>query len=246
MVGPASFPEAGFDMTSSVSRRVLVSDFDGTMTRRDFYQVYAERLLPADAPDFWAEYRAGRMTHFDALRAILSYVPAGEPALLGLTREMVLDPALPEAIDSLRRAGWEVVVVSAGCRWYIDRLLAEAGVEVEVHANDGFIDGEGRLAMTRPVGTRFPSEDVGIDKAAVVRSYRDAGATVAFAGDGPPDLEPASLVPPRLRFAKGHLAEALADRRESFRPFERWRDVADALVAEAGGAAGGQAGMPRE
>lgn len=212
------------------SQRLLVSDFDGTMTRRDFYQVYAARLMPPDAPDFWVEYRAGRMTHFDALRAIFSYVPAGADTLLKLTDEMALDPALPDALAALRRADWEVIVVSAGCRWYIDKLLSGAGVSLEVHANLGHIDDEGRLIMERPAESPYPSFDVGIDKAAVVQTHLNAGWTVAFAGDGPPDLGPALLVPAELRFAKGHLAEALAEQGEPFRPFDRWLDIANALA----------------
>ena len=31
--------------------KILVSDFDGTMTRRDFYQLVAERLLPPGTPE---------------------------------------------------------------------------------------------------------------------------------------------------------------------------------------------------
>lgn len=212
--------------------RLLVSDFDGTMTQQDFYQVYAERLTPPDAPDFWSEYRAGRMTHFDALQEIFAFVPAGEETFLGLTGAMRLDPDLGAGVDLLRRAGWDVTVVSAGCRWYIDRLLAGAGVNVEVHANVGHIDAAGRLIMERPRETPYPSHDVGIDKSAVVKAHLDRGWTTAFAGDGPPDLAPALLVPAHLRFAKGHLAEALAEQGESFRPFDRWLDVAQALAAE--------------
>lgn len=217
---------------SEDGRRLLVTDFDGTLTRRDFYQVYAERLMPPDAPDFWAEYRAGRLTHFDALKAIFSYVPAGEEQLLALTREMQLEPTLAAALASLHIAGWKVVVVSAGCRWYIDRLLASAGVNLEVHANGGHIDAEGRLIMERPHGTPYPSEDVGIDKTAVVRTHVEQGWTVAFAGDGPPDFAPAMLVPSHLRFARGHLAETLREQAESYRTFSRWRDIAEALVSE--------------
>ena len=39
---------------------LLVSDFDGTMTRHDFYRLAVRSLLPADLPDYWARYRAGR------------------------------------------------------------------------------------------------------------------------------------------------------------------------------------------
>ena len=224
-------------MTQSSGRadgeRVLVSDFDGTMTQRDFYRVYVERLLPPDAPDFWQEYRAGRLTHFEALAAIFAYVPAGEAALLALTTEMNLEPELPGALAALRDTGWQVVVVSAGCRWYIDRLLAKAGVALELHANDGHVDAGGRLVMTRPTADPFHCREVGIDKAAAVRTHLSAGRTVAFAGDGPPDVPPALLVPAALRFARGDLAAMLKERGESYRPFTRWRDVAESLSGKA-------------
>jgi 2-hydroxy-3-keto-5-methylthiopentenyl-1-phosphate phosphatase len=47
-----------------------------------------------------------------------------------------------------------------------------------------------------------------------------AAEVVAFAGDGPPDLEPALRVRPDLRFARG-LAEALRVRGEAFQPFSQ-------------------------
>jgi 2-hydroxy-3-keto-5-methylthiopentenyl-1-phosphate phosphatase len=36
-------------------KRSLISDFDGTLTQRDFYQLVAKYLLPSDAPDLWGE-----------------------------------------------------------------------------------------------------------------------------------------------------------------------------------------------
>ncbi|HEX8200963.1 MAG TPA: hypothetical protein VF590_10770, partial [Isosphaeraceae bacterium] len=73
---------------------VLVTDFDGTLTRHDFYRLVLERLLPPGAPDFWDEYRAGRLTHFEALRAIFAAAPAGAAALAELAGQMELDPGL--------------------------------------------------------------------------------------------------------------------------------------------------------
>ena len=47
---------------------VLVSDFDGTMTRQDFFKLVISELLPPGTPDYWAMYRTGTITHFEALR----------------------------------------------------------------------------------------------------------------------------------------------------------------------------------
>jgi len=53
---------------------VLISDFDGTMTRHDFYKLALEFLLPVDVPNYWDDYRAGVITHFEALRRYWSAV----------------------------------------------------------------------------------------------------------------------------------------------------------------------------
>src|SRR4051812_4845694 len=107
---------------------LFVTDFDGTMTRHDFYRLAAESLLPPDLPDYWAEYRAGRITHFEALRAIFASIRADEPAVRAVVDRMDLDPGVARSLNRLNAAGWDVVVTSAGCDWYIRILLDRAGV----------------------------------------------------------------------------------------------------------------------
>ena len=190
------------------------------MTRRDFFKLAIRQLLPADGPDFWSEYRAGRITHFEALRRYFAEIRASEAQVLAVVDQMELDPGLPQDVADLRRAGWKVVVTSAGCDWYIRRLLAQAGVELEVHSNPGrFVPGLG-LQMEMPVGSPFLSPMLGVDKARIVRHHLEAGRTVAFAGDGFPDEEAALLVPGRLRFAHGDLADVLEQKGETFQPFD--------------------------
>src|SRR5271168_4712359 len=106
---------------------VLVSDFDGTMTRHDFYKLAIESLLPPDTPDYWAEYRTGEITHFEALRSYFAAIRASEDEVLAVVKQMELDANLPSAIESLGRAGWSVVITSAGCDWYIRKLLGAVG-----------------------------------------------------------------------------------------------------------------------
>ena len=76
----------------------------------------------------------------------------------------------------------------------------------------------------------YHSASVGVDKLAVVRRALRVAERVAFAGDGPPDLQPALLVRPELRFARGFLADALRERGEAFRPFSRWSEIARELA----------------
>jgi 2,3-diketo-5-methylthio-1-phosphopentane phosphatase len=209
---------------------ILVTDFDGTMTRHDFYRLAIELLVPKGTPNYWGEYRAGRITHFEALRYYYEAIPASEAEVLAVVDRMELDPRLPAAVRELSSAGWRVVVASAGCAWYIDRLLADAGVEIEVHSNPGrFETGKG-LLMEMPEGSPFLSPTLGVDKAGVVRHHLSEGRTVAFAGDGFADADAARLVPDDLRFARADLAKVLQEERLPFHPFEKWSDIARVLL----------------
>jgi len=210
--------------------KIFVTDFDGTMTRRDFYRVAQARLVPPGTPDYWEDYLAGRMTHFEALRAIFRHIRGNEEEVLAAAREMELDPRAGAAIARLQEAGWEVRIASAGCHWYIDRLLAGQDIRVTVHANPGVYDPREGLLMTPPVDSPYYSPPTGIDKLAVVRDAVKEAAESAFAGDGPPDLEPSLLVSPHDRFARGYLAKALRARGESFNHYDCWSEIADILA----------------
>jgi 2-hydroxy-3-keto-5-methylthiopentenyl-1-phosphate phosphatase len=73
---------------------LLVTDFDGTMTRHDFYKLAAKSLLPPDIPDYWARYRAGQMTHFEALQAIFASIRADLATVRAVDSPMPTPPAL--------------------------------------------------------------------------------------------------------------------------------------------------------
>ncbi|AMV32454.1 2-hydroxy-3-keto-5-methylthiopentenyl-1-phosphate phosphatase [Pirellula sp. SH-Sr6A] len=214
----------------SVSSKVLVSDFDGTMTQFDFYKLVIKSLLPPDTPDYWAEYRAGKITHFEALRRYFASIQASEDEVIAVVREMKLDDGLPAAVQFLRKAGWDIVVTSAGCSWYINRLLNDFGVSVEVLSNPGrFQNGEG-LIMEMPRNSPFFSPELGINKTGVVEHFLTEGRTVAFAGDGFPDAEPARIVPEDLRFARGDLANVLQREGLHYHRFEAWSEIAKTLL----------------
>lgn len=220
--------------TNSGTGPVLVSDFDGTMTPQDFFKLVIARLLPPGTPDYWSAYRNGSITHFETLRRYFSSIRAGLDEVLAVVGEMELGPEIPAAVASLRSAGWEVVVASAGCDWYIRRLLSTAGVDIPVHANPGRFEAGRGILMEMPADSPYLSPALGIDKAAVVRDFVAQGRVVAFAGDGFPDADAARLVPASLRFARADLAHVLRSEQLEFQPFDQWSDIPPRLLERKG------------
>ena len=151
-------------------QRILVSDFDGTMTKFDFFDL-ARRDLPSNADhDFWQDYVDGQITHFEALQGIFGSIRADWAGIEKVLAGMQLDPTLKDSVARLRAAGWEIVVASAGCGWYIERLLRQAGVELDVHANPGEFAPETGLRLALPTDSPYFKRETGIDKPAIVRA----------------------------------------------------------------------------
>ena len=229
--GEGETGKRGGHFDPAMSSSILVSDFDGTVTRRDFYSCVVEELLePADLQP-WHDYVAGEISHFEALRRIFLRIPDGEEEVAEkILPRMEIDPDLGESVARLKDAGWEVIVVSNGCGWYIKRLLDERGIDLPVHTNPGHFEPGKGLVMELPRDSPFFELETGVSKLAVVEDALSRGARVAFAGDGRPDLEPALKVEPAFRFAREWLAEALEGKGESFHSIDRWSDIAEHLL----------------
>jgi 2-hydroxy-3-keto-5-methylthiopentenyl-1-phosphate phosphatase len=165
------------------------------------------------------------------MSAYFGFAPTEEQQLEELLADSQADPDLGAAAALLQRTGWDLWVVSAGSSWYVERVLRRAGVTATVYSNPGRIEnGRGLVLEKLDPSSPYHSPSVGVDKSAVVRHALSVAEMVAFAGDGPPDLEPALLVRPDLRFARGLLAEALRQRGEAFRPFSQWSEIARELA----------------
>ncbi len=211
-------------------RKIFITDFDGTITKYDFYRVALAELIPPGIPDYWEMYLSGKLSHFDVLNKMFSHISASTETVLAAVDKMQFDPQTTAATAKLRAAGWEIQIASAGCEWYIRYLLANHGVDIPVNANPGSYSPETGLVMTPPTTSPYYTTATGIDKNAIMQNALATANIVAFAGDGPPDYPPALAIPANYRFATGWLAEKLTTENVPFNYFERWSEIADVLV----------------
>ncbi len=207
-------------------KRVFITDFDGTMTRHGVVDLVRTRYANPVTDAAWSGYERRQLSHYDAVAAIFSQLRLNENDLAGFLAATGLDPALPAVFHLLHKQGWQVVVASAGCEWYIRKILEPHGLAPLVFANPGDYTEATGLRMAFPKPGNFVCRETGIDKVAIVNAALRSGAVVAYAGDGGPDWEPIQLVPPRLRFARGWLAGELKSQNIDFEEFANWDQIA--------------------
>ncbi|MFP4473450.1 MAG: MtnX-like HAD-IB family phosphatase [Candidatus Omnitrophota bacterium] len=213
-------------------KKIFVTDFDGTITRNDFYDLICRQFPQILEAGHWGRYESGEISHFEALRRIFAEIRSDEMVLLEIIEKMEADPDLVENVARLKKQGWEIVVASAGSDWYIRKILKDVAADVTVHANPGKFFPDRGLLMELPHSSAFYSQEVGVDKVAVVEDALQRADQVVFAGDGRPDLPAALLVPPERRYARNWLAEKLTAIGEGFILFEKWSDVTEDLLKE--------------
>lgn len=210
---------------------ILVTDFDGTFTRRDFFDLILERHDPPGARALWDRFLAGELTTFEGIAGVLGALRTDEKGALALVAAMDPPPGAAAAARALQAAGWEIVVASAGCRWYIERVLAKLGLEFTIHANPGWFAPDRGVVMEPDPGSPYHDAALGIDKKAVVRAALARDRVVAFAGDSPLTDGPAALlVAPERRFATGSLARRFAADEVPHRAFAAWTEIAEGLL----------------
>ena len=215
-------------------RRLLVSDFDGTITKVDFYERVLEAFPNAAGSQGWQKFLAGQVSHLEALQSIFEVLPNDESYVMTLARTTEIDPHFADAVRQLDEQGWSVLVASAGCQWYIDRLLTELAVNIPIISNPGDLEPAGGLRLRAPTDSPYFSADTGIDKGIIVREAMTKFERVAFAGNGRADLAAALMVDPKVRFATGWLADKLSAQGQPFHRFDSWSEIGSRLPQVAG------------
>lgn len=209
---------------------VFVSDFDGTMTHRDFYQVVMDRHQNSWGKDHLPDLNDGSMSVLEFLSNLFKRLDCNEEEIFEDILAIPFDDTSISFIRKVLASGGDFVILSAGTSYYIERLLKQKGIHgVTVIANPGVYKNRGIHMLPDP-SSPYYSESHGIDKARVVEDIRKSYGKLFFAGDSRPDLK-AALLADRT-YAKGHLQSMLLKRKHNFVPFSSFEEISADMTSE--------------
>ena len=207
----------------------FVSDFDGTLTEKDFYHIVIDNYLQDWGRPFYEDWKKTKKINVEFLNKILGSIGRTEEEILDEIHRLPLDEYAVDFIRRVQKAGGEFYILSAGTTYYIDRLLAQRQIEgVKVISMSGVYK-DGGIEITPDEESPYFSEIFGINKAKVVEDLKKEFETVFFAGDSEPDLGAAKEAD--IAFAKKDLKELLSKEQQEFVAFENFKEIDKYLEA---------------
>jgi 2-hydroxy-3-keto-5-methylthiopentenyl-1-phosphate phosphatase len=207
---------------ASVPVRSLVIDFDGTICPRDV----AEEILQAFAPPVWwdidLEFQRGEIGSRECLVRQASLLEGSREDMLAYAVERFpLDPTFVRFATWARDGGLPITVASDGLGFYIEPMLAAAGIGgLDIRSNDVRVEGD-RRAFAFP-NAHPVCVGCGTCKMLVVKERR-ANGPVAFVGEGHSDRYGALYAD--VVFAAKHLVDICREDGIPFLPWATFDDV---------------------
>ena len=184
---------------------VFISDFDGTISNKDFYMHVIEKYLKEEGERQYARWRNDEILDIDFLSYVFTNIDADEEEIYKDIIALEIDSDLEEFIRYIKGQGGEFVILSAGSTYYIDILLEHWSIEgIKIYSNNAVYKNRGIHYDIDPTN-EFYSERYGIDKKKVVEKLKGEYETLYYAGDSMPDFEASLLC--EKRFAKGRLID---------------------------------------
>ncbi|MFN4245526.1 MAG: MtnX-like HAD-IB family phosphatase [Brevinematia bacterium] len=203
---------------------VFVSDFDGTISLRDFYWIVIDKYLGKEYVNLYYEWQKGKIKDVDFLNSVFNNIKKDYNTVLNDIYSIPIDVKAIEFINWFTNEIGDFYIVSAGCKYYIDILVEKYGLDgrVKVIANPGYYE-NGSIYMIPDKTKEYYSEVFGVDKGKAVETIKRNYDLLFFAGDSRPDYYAAKVAD--YIFAKHQLAEILRSENVKFFEFRDFGDI---------------------
>ncbi|MCY7752050.1 MtnX-like HAD-IB family phosphatase [Bacillus haynesii] len=200
----------------------FVSDFDGTISKQDFYWMVIDKYFP-EGRELFKKWKSGELKDIEFLGTVFASINQSEQKIIDDIHSIPIDEYVPDFIQHVQKNGGDFYILSAGTDYYIHYILKKYGItDVEVYSNKGFFK-EDNVHMDIDENHWHYSERYGIDKSKVIQKLKEKYETIYFAGDSEPDSHPAKFAD--VTFAKDALQDLLRQQEVPFVAVETFEDI---------------------
>ncbi|WP_058485206.1 MtnX-like HAD-IB family phosphatase [Defluviitalea phaphyphila] len=205
----------------------FISDFDGTITKKDFYWHIIDKYMVEEGHALYKKWKRGELKDIEFLNLIFSNINKDKEQIYKDIIEIPMDSNVKSFIEFIKKSQGDFIIVSAGNLYYIDILLKYHGIEnIKVYSNKGVYKNRGIHFELDP-NYEFYSERYGINKGKIVKFLKKKYQKLYYAGDSEPDYEPSLLC--NMRFATGSLVTLYEKNNISYIPFKNFNDIYQVL-----------------
>lgn len=213
-------------------KTVLISDFDGTISRQDFFYMVTNELLKdkEDALKPWRDYLDGKIKHIDALTGIFSQIHLTDEELDKFISKIEIDKYFYDTVKFCCANGIPVYICSAGTKYYIKKRIPDIlkSYKITLISNDAVYSREkGMTLIPPPENAFFYHPNTGISKEALVLKLKEEGYFTVYAGDGKPDFKSSKIAD--AVFAKDILLEMCKTNNIKTEKFDNFNDILEYL-----------------
>jgi 2-hydroxy-3-keto-5-methylthiopentenyl-1-phosphate phosphatase len=212
-----------------MTKWAFISDFDGTISKKDFYWIIIEKYYP-EGKDLFRRWKDGELKDIEFLSTVFSSIHQDEEQTLKDIHDIPIDEHAVPFINKVQANGADFYILSAGTDFYINEILSKYGVaDVRVFSNKGYFKEKNVIMDIDPEEWHY-SERYGIDKSIVLRRVKENYDFVFYYGDSEPDSHPAEFAD--ITFAKDALISILREKNISCIPVRDFKDVERYLKEE--------------
>lgn len=166
---------------------IFITDFDHTVTQKDFYWILLDDYIGQEGIDFYYEWKKSKRIGTEFLNTVFQWKKFSDQERVEALNKVELDPYMKELLKKLKVQGIEALILSAGFDYYIDYTLRKHQIEgVEVLTNPGSFRNN-TFVMEPKEDSPYYSPIYGIDKGIVAKAYKERCRTLIFVGDSEPD-----------------------------------------------------------
>lgn len=207
---------------------LLITDFDNTMSEKDFYHIIIDDYVGEEARNYYLNYKSeGGIIGTEFLNKIFGWQQFTEAQRDEMFDKVAIDKNSQALMDQVEALGGDFVVMSAGFDYYINETFKRYGMtDIKLMTNPGVFE-NGSFVMKPDTKSPYYSKVYGIDKGKALLGLKDDYEFVIFIGDSEPDYHAA--IHADIVFAKSELKNLMTQNQKDFYPMNDYSDVLKVL-----------------